>query len=278
MARVPIANWVLIGLTIVCSVKILVDLRTVAQHRPQPRLIDQDLLNENQVTVDDEIAYPLALWRGRDFRLWQLLTNVFVHADVLHLVGNMYFLFVFGNAINAKLGHALFVCLYFLFGVIANLGWLSLGNGDCVVGASGAIAGITGMLLVYYPRNDVALLRWGWLEWRYMPEAIAAGWVILFYMVCDLWGMIADDNGVAYVSHVVGALCGIGIAIALLRWKWVETPYGEENLLQVFGWERASGRKARKRKNRLAQKPEISRFGPEQRHLPPDAGDVRGWG
>jgi membrane associated rhomboid family serine protease len=272
MVRMPIANWVLIGLTVIISVQSLVREKPRLGVTPPPNLTHQ--VQDLELVHETEPPFPLGLHRGPSFALWQLFTNVLVHADPLHLIGNMFFLFLFGNAINAKLGHLWYVGLYFLFGAIAGLGWLLLSTGEAVVGASGAISGMIGMFLVYYPRNDVALLRLGFIEWHFLPDAVSAGWLIVFYMVCDLWGMIAADDGVAYISHVLGTVCGIGIAWALLRLRLVDTPYGEENLFQVFGWEAVSRRPRRKKKKRLIKRPSSVRHD----EPPPGADDnVRGW-
>ena len=75
---------------------------------------------------------------------------------VLHLLGNLLFLFTFGNAVNAKLGHLPFLALYFGSGAFAGLAWLLLGSRVPVLGASGAIMGITGAFLVLYPLNEIS--------------------------------------------------------------------------------------------------------------------------
>ena len=91
-------------------------------------------------------------------------------------------------------------------------------------------------------------------------------------------GLIGEDDGVAYIGHVVGTLCGIGIAVALLKAKLVDTPYGEENLLQVFGWEEASARPRRKKKKRRASKstPSATVYQDGKPTAPEE--DVQGWG
>src|SRR5262249_12379825 len=125
------------------------------------------------------ILSPLVLQRD-GFAAYQLVTSVFQHAGLLHLFGNMLFLFVFGNAINAKLGHPGFLISYLGIGVLANLLWLAVGRGDACLGASAAIMGMCGMFMVLYPLNavhvywdeiEIALLTRSW-AWEFPGWAV----------------------------------------------------------------------------------------------------------
>ena len=170
----------------------------------------------------------------------------------------MIFLFVFGNAVNAKLGHGLFIAAYFLLGALAAVAWLVLGHGMALVGASGAIMGLVGIFFVLFPRNDVQILYLFSLFWT-GTFCISACWVILFYMGCDLYGTLSGGGGaVAYIAHVAGGLGGMALAIALLTSGWIESDYSEENLLQVLGMQEKQARrkkKARRPERVLKKKP-----------------------
>lgn len=208
MDRWPIANWALIGLTTLMSFALF--------------------LNPNPEEVLD-----LALVRD-SFSPLQLFTYVGVHGGLLHLIGNMIFLFCFGNAINAKLGHWQFLLLYFVLGAVAGGAWMLFGDGPALIGASGAIMGITGVFLVLYPRNDVTVFYW--IMYRTGTFALSSGWLILLYMAMDVWGTVFGSGGVvAYVCHLGGWLVGGGTAVLLLVTKMVKSSVGEDNLLQVFG-------------------------------------------
>jgi membrane associated rhomboid family serine protease len=74
------------------------------------------------------------LRRDNGFRSYQLVTALFQHAGLLHLAGNMLFLFVFGNAVNAKLGHPAFLAAYLGIGVLTGVAWLALGPGEVCLG------------------------------------------------------------------------------------------------------------------------------------------------
>src|SRR5215207_6421198 len=136
MKRVPWANWALLLATVVVSLAV-----PYAEHQ------------HGGLTPGGSVRQqysPLVLQRDR-FAPYQLVTALFQHADLIHLFGNMLFLFVFGNAVNAKLGHAGFLAAYLGIGVLEGLAWLAVGAGSAVLGASGAIMGICGMFLVLYP-------------------------------------------------------------------------------------------------------------------------------
>ena len=93
-------------------------------------------------------------------RPWTLLTCAFLHADVLHLLGNMAFLFIFGRAVNGWLGTLRYLLLYLFLAVFATLGHIlfSGSNVSGLVGASGAIAGVMGLAAALFPRQRVRFL------------------------------------------------------------------------------------------------------------------------
>lgn len=212
MERLPIANWLLIGFTCLCFLM----------------MVFADV--------------PLSVG---DLGVWQPIVCLFIHGGLGHLLGNMLFLFVFGNSVNAKLGHVWFLAAYLLLGVVEGTVWLLFGPGVPAIGASGAIMGIVGMFLVLFPRNDVRvfyLLALAGVGVIY----ISSGWLVLFYMGCDLLGLVVIGNrgGVAYLCHLVGACSGIILAGVLLAAGWIRSTAYEENLLQVLGWQEKEQRKS----------------------------------
>src|SRR5262249_17874443 len=151
--------------------------------------------------------------------------------DVARLVGNLVFLFCFGNAVNARLGHVLFLGLYALLGALSGLVELYLGPGKAVQGAAGAVMGITGVFVVLYPRNDVRVVFWLGGGWR-GTFAVAAYWVVFVCLLADLLGTAFGDGGTVYVGHLAGLAAGALVALALLLTGLVKLRAGEENLLQ----------------------------------------------
>jgi membrane associated rhomboid family serine protease len=240
MARVPWANWVLIAVTCAISLALLF---APQEHRDNRAFIEDEEGNlvVNGEEADEHPVLSLAL-KPKKFSFLQLCTFLFVHAGIIHLAGNMIFLFVFGNAINAKLGHVPFLLAYFLLGAFTGVCWLIFGNGLPVIGASGAIAGLMGMFLFFYPKNEVEVLFFmGYTR----TFSMASGWLIVMFIVWDLLGtLLFGDGGVAFVCHLGGEFAGLAAATI---WRHDTEEY-EENLFQAFGWQPKE--KVRRRRSR----------------------------
>src|SRR5678815_1057917 len=92
-------------------------------------------------------------------RIWNFLTYAFLHANSLHLLGNMLFLYIFGNNVNDKMGHLGYLAFYLAGAVFSGLGFVVLSPGNApVVGASGAVSAVTGAYLVLFPRATVTVV------------------------------------------------------------------------------------------------------------------------
>jgi membrane associated rhomboid family serine protease len=151
----------------------------------------------------------------------------------VHLLGNMYFLWLFGNAVNARLGHWQYLALYFLTGIVANLAMLWFGPHEPSLGASGAIMGIMGAFLILYPRNEVRSLFVFFLFFRRVD--ISAYWMLIAYFAMDVLGVIQGGGVIAHLAHVTGFLSG-ALAVGFLTWKGILAPHrNEENLLKLLG-------------------------------------------
>ena len=258
MDRVPFTNWILITFTCVYTIVMWgveskrtdIEIDPIIFQTTDPRKRDQALDELERKLV--EPPPPLSSLQRKHFALYQLVTHIFVHNDIWHLGGNMLALFIFGNAINGKLGHLSFVGLYLVFGISAGLCWLVLGQGEAALGASGAIMGICGMFLVLYPKNDVSVF------WTFFVRGgtfeIASYWLLLFWFAGDLWGCFGTGGGIAYVAHLGGALAGFAVGIFLVVNDWVESPAGEENLLQALGLRESSERWDWKGQRRVRKK------------------------
>jgi membrane associated rhomboid family serine protease len=239
MTRVPVANWVLIAVTTLVSISVLLGLWPRAEDQGLRDLKDQHLTAQQEFDAILTRAVreamkpsgpPLAL-RPDAPTVFQLFSHLFVHADVIHLVINMLFLFAFGNAVNAKLGHGMFVLSYLGLGVLAGAAWLFWGDGRPAVGASGAIMGLMGIFVILFPRNDVCFGFTG-------ETRVASCWVVLAYLVCDLLATLFVKKGaVAYVAHLAGGLGGIALGILMVVSGWASPTEYEENFLQLLGFQ-----------------------------------------
>lgn len=145
-----------------------------------------------------------------------LLTSMFVHASLLHLLGNMLYLWVFGNNVEDFLGPVRFPLFYLASGCAAALLQVAFSPGSRLpmVGASGAIAGILGAYWVLFPRARVMTLIFIAL----VP--LPAGFVLGVWFLAQLLN-IGMGGGVAWFAHIGGFLAGIGmIRIRLRRVSW----------------------------------------------------------
>lgn len=160
-----------------------------------------------------------------------LVGHVFLHGGLMHLLGNMLFLWTFGNAVCSKVGNGTFLGLFFLLAVLAGI-IHNLFDGQPAIGASGAINGVVGLFLVYFPRNNVQMF-WT-IILRSGTFAISSGWMILLWLLFDIWGAASGSEGVAYWAHLGGFASGAAIGVASLKRGWVQMTETECSLLEVF--------------------------------------------
>jgi membrane associated rhomboid family serine protease len=155
-----------------------------------------------------------------------LLGNMFLHGGFLHLLGNMLFLWIFGNAICATVGNISYGFLYLCLGVIAGIVHLVM-DGHPAIGASGAINGIVGMAFVLFPRNKIHTWYFFAIPFIWLFKAgkfeTKAYWMVLYWLVFDIIGSMGSPDGVAHWGHIGGFAGGMIIALCALKFKLVET-------------------------------------------------------
>jgi len=143
-----------------------------------------------------------------------IFTSMFLHGSWMHLIGNMWFLWVFGDNIEDSMGRVRFVIFYLVCGIAAALSQVALNpaSGIPMVGASGAISGVMGAYLILYPRVRVfCLLILGF----FITSIALPAWTMLLYWAAiqffsGLVGLAAHESGgVAFAAHVGGFLAGI---------------------------------------------------------------------
>jgi membrane associated rhomboid family serine protease len=146
--------------------------------------------------------------------LFTLLTSLFLHGSPLHLAGNMLFLWIFGDNVEEVLGTLRYLLVYVACGVIGTLVQVAADPDSMIptLGASGAIAGVMGAYLIWFPHNQVRVLIFRFIT--VMPAVLVIGlWIVL-----QLWlgfgsiGRLGEGGGVAYLAHVGGAATGIFVA------------------------------------------------------------------
>jgi len=172
-------------------------------------------------------------------QIYQFFSSVFLHASFMHLLGNMLFLWVFGNAVNDRFGSLGYLTFYITGGILAGVGYILLEGSAPVLGASGAISAVTGAYLVLLPRARVTVLAL--LIYVFMPFEVSSLFFLLFQFVTNLWMSLSpalsgrSAGGVAYVAHSSGYVFGIGVAVLLLAVKALpRDPFDMLNLLRTF--------------------------------------------
>jgi membrane associated rhomboid family serine protease len=149
-----------------------------------------------------------------------VLTHMFMHGGWMHIIGNMWFLWIFGNNVEDSMGHARFALFYVLCGfAAAGLQLLSRpDSGIPMVGASGAIGGVMGAYVLLYPRVNVHMLVW--FGFYVTTFAIPAMWMLGYWFLVQLIGGVgsigAQGGGVAFWAHVGGFVAG-ALLVLLFR-------------------------------------------------------------
>jgi len=144
-----------------------------------------------------------------------LVTSMFLHGSWMHVIGNMWYLWIFGDNVEDRVGHGRFIVFYLLCGIAASLGQILIDPESTLptIGASGAIAGVMGGYFVLYPRSRVLTLIPLVIFWEVIE--VPAIMLLGFWFLMQLFsaGAIAvtastGGGGVAFMAHVAGFLCG----------------------------------------------------------------------
>ena len=150
-----------------------------------------------------------------------VLTSMFLHGGWMHLLGNMLYLWIFGNNVEDSMGHGRFIVFYLICGVCAALvqAMLSPLSEVPMIGASGAISGILGAYLLLYPHARVmVLLPLGFIL---IPIDLPASLVLIFWFIMQLLSSAAVDSsggGVAFFAHLGGFVAGMAM-IPLFKYQ-----------------------------------------------------------
>jgi membrane associated rhomboid family serine protease len=152
--------------------------------------------------------------RPGQLQLWQFVSYAFLHAGFMHIAGNMFFLYLFGNNVNDKLGHIGYLSFYLAGAVFSGIGHILL-SGSSVLGASGAVAAVTGAYLVLFPQTLITVIYWfiffGTME-------LPALYFIAFKLI--IWDNMIESHlapvAIAYGAHLSGYTFGIVSMVVLL--------------------------------------------------------------
>jgi len=168
---------------------------------------------------------PARFWYVPGALLANIITmfvSMFLHGGWLHLGGNMLYLWVFGDNVEDRLGHAKYLFFYLGCGLIATLAHAVMNPASRVpsIGASGAIAGVLGAYIVLYPKQRVTTLIpiFIFITVREIPAVFLLGfWIVvqLFFGAASMGGNLQNAGGVAYFAHIGGFIAGMALIVLL---------------------------------------------------------------
>ena len=146
-----------------------------------------------------------------------LITSMFMHGGIGHILGNMLFLWIFGDNVEDRLGHLQYLLFYIIVGILASLAHVAtcvLLKSDLLtpsLGASGAISGVMGAYLIFYPNNSVTVLIFRFVTT--VPAIVAVGLWFAMQLFSSFMELGAGEGGgVAYGAHIGGFIAGIPLA------------------------------------------------------------------
>ncbi|MHC4663697.1 MAG: rhomboid family intramembrane serine protease [Planctomycetota bacterium] len=175
-----------------------------------------------------------------DLSLVTLFTSMFLHGGLIHLIGNMLFLYIFGDNIERKFGHTGYTFFYLFTGIVAGLAYYVTGEaGRPAIGASGAISGVLGGYLFLFRKNRIKVLYW--FYFFIGTFHITALWGIGLWIFWDVisYSFVLGSgvsSGTAHIAHIGGFAAGFGIAAALYLVGIIKL--GEKGGAARAGWEK----------------------------------------
>ena len=175
-------------------------------------LAQNPVMNENAIA--QYAVIPADITAGR--HLGTLITSMFLHASLLHVGGNMLFLWIFGNNVEDKLGEIKFLVIYFAAGIAGSLLQVYITPTSTVpmLGASGAISGILAAYVLYFPRARVLTFIVPFFFITISAYLVIGYWIGLQLFDAFL-GLGVTGGGVAYFAHIGGFASGLILAVLL---------------------------------------------------------------
>ena len=193
-------------------------------------LVPGELLGTLPVGTEVPIGEQVACVITSSPQWTTMLTHMFLHGSWMHLIGNMWFLWIFGNNVEDSMGHARFVVFYLVCGLAAAILQIAFApaSGIPMVGASGAIGGVMGAYVVLYPHVNVHMLFW--FGFYVTTFAIPAFWMLGYWFLVQMLGGLGSiggqGGGVAFWAHVGGFAAGALLVLVFRNPKLLERhPY-----------------------------------------------------
>jgi membrane associated rhomboid family serine protease len=220
------------GLGLYVTISRMIPLRDVIPSRTIPYFtISLIVLNAVaflfEVSLSDRALESLLFRYGvvpARLELPTVVTSMFLHAGWLHFLGNMLYLWIFGDNVEDRLGHLRFLFFYVFCGAAAALAhvWMNPDSAIPTIGASGAIAGVMGAYFVLYPHSRVLALVPLFIIWEIVevPAIFFLGIWFLMQFFSGVGSLVAstgvDSSGIAFWAHIAGFIAGVA-AVFFLR-------------------------------------------------------------
>lgn len=171
-----------------------------------------------------------------------LLTSMFLHGSWMHLLGNMWFFWIFGNNVEDSMGRGRFLVFYLICGLLAAAAQIAFNptSNTPMVGASGAISGIMGAYLVLFPRVRVFTLVF--LGFFMTTFALPAWVMLLYWMAIQFFGGLQSmgaSGGVAFWAHIGGFVAGLALIKLFVRQDYLQEHRSHHWRPQHVGWNRS---------------------------------------
>ena len=221
--RPPIATYAILGMNLFVWVFVqgFGASEAVGQSICLHGLIPADLLGTVPVGTQIPLGDGWACRLDGDSSLNSLFTSMFMHGGWLHIIGNMLFLWVFGDNVEDVMGPGRFVLFYLLCGLAAAGAQIAADPGSTVpmVGASGAIGGVMGAYAILFPRARVHLLiiLFIYVTTISVPAIFMLGYWFLLQLISGVGSLGASGGGVAFWAHIGGFVAGVGLVTVFTR-------------------------------------------------------------
>ena len=206
----PIISWIIL----VCCILIFICQKYLGYHFEQKTILSFGMIPSvlfNIKQLSDDLAIVPAYMT--------LISSMFLHGGWMHLIGNMTYLYIFGDNIVDVLGKFKFIIFYISCGIFAGLGQalIDVHSEIPMIGASGAISGILGAYLILFPKKDIKVFFWFFIFIKIfrIPAMYVIGcWIFIQFFSLNN----SDESNIAYLAHIGGFIAGI-ILIIIFRKK-----------------------------------------------------------
>lgn len=210
---VPVVTYALIAINaLVWMLELSMGERFINGYSTIPLEITQgtDLVGTRTVEAGGQ-SIPIQHYPGPTPIYLTLFSAMFMHASWAHIIGNMLYLWIFGDNIEDRIGHAKFITFYLICGLAASAAHILFGPSSVIpsLGASGAIAGVLGAYLVLFPKKSVRVLMMRQIV--NMPAFMVLGMWIALQVFSQISVLGGSGGGVAYMAHIGGFVAGVAL-------------------------------------------------------------------